>query len=217
MDTSKFDSQVAELEQEIDSLKEEMENLRIPITDSYVTMFSSLFQESIPKILVSHPEKAQELGNETLGSLKKELNELIKELPKLCKKILENDKHWEHTYKLPIDWGKEEFPSDPFSGTAGKGLLEVRREVHGYLGAILQKYELINLNENHIPTWELEANRNPRYALGYSWHSNEETAVKDLITQYSELSKNYVDILRKKAEVLRKKNEFMATTMWDDA
>jgi hypothetical protein len=91
-----FDEQIAAQESTLARLRAEMEILRQEFVGQIAEFLALWYTERAREIVRSAPEKAETLGSESLGELKREVEQLSRSAPELTGKTLSNPEHWWH-------------------------------------------------------------------------------------------------------------------------
>jgi hypothetical protein len=209
MDTSEFDSKNEQMLQDEKALIEKMENLCEPIANSYVTLLSKVFPEMMRKEVVSKPDIIQKLGREKLSIIKSESDELISELPSICLDTLKDASYWMHKTKTREDFGTLRF------GEESRLLTPLRNRLTSYLGELLNKHGLITTDRNS--EWGIRNSGSVYAKHKYDWNSKEEIAIRDIDKLYRQLSEELAYLTGQRRHLEKLKQEFIATSMWDEA
>src|SRR4051794_35731074 len=97
MTVEELDEKIADAERRLDSLKPQCEAVAERWTDAAARWAKTWFEHQAERAIKDKPARAQELGTEGLGTLKRALADLKAALPaEARRRLLEDDSLWAH-------------------------------------------------------------------------------------------------------------------------
>lgn len=212
MDTSSFDAQIKDLEQQIGGLRGQMENICKEFLEVTKEFTVAWFRNHVERTVTSQPKIAKKCGVEELRHFKSDLQKTITMVPRIVEEHVNNDKYWAHRGQIPDEHDRR-FARYHVSGRCPLDELDnAVREVLGYRGVILLKHGFAKTGEHS--EWETKyGSEQPRYKYGYDWSEKMNTVLKQYSDLYDRLIK--LDYELKKAK--RDKAQAEAKNLWDQA
>lgn len=213
MDTSEFDEKIGKLEDEMKTLREQMEKTCIEFLDATKEFVSDSIKAKVENGLMSNSEIAKSLGKEGLRGLRSECQSLITNVPELVNQNLNINEFWGHRGKIPEDREKRSWryrmhrQLGPLDGPLDAGI----RIILGYAGELLEKYQLIHIGSRGSIEWERKSGSIVRYAIGYNWSEKMTMLIKTYSDQYDQLIKLDDDLRKMKDE----KSRAEVKNLWD--
>ena len=212
MEIPDFDTQISDLETEIESAKVKMEDVCrgfLVATDKFAVKW---FEERAERAVISNPEVVKRLDAERLRKLKAALERLVLRVPKMVEKHVNADKYWAH---------RDELAGDPLSHFGryriyGRSVPDEMdnavREALGYVGVLLSEYGLADVGDHK--EWAMDyPGTHPKYRREYKWSEEMNAA----LNRYSELYNRLLRVGQELKEVKNSKAEAEAKHLWDKA
>jgi hypothetical protein len=213
MDTTTYDTQITEVSQQIEQALKDLDEMAEGIIDEYTNFFRRKFTEMVKERITGNPKLAQELGVEKIGEIKRELNEVIANLPEITKDYFNQDELWEHRQQLPDAWEKESLPLYEFKRQAGSKISNAYHDVLGHVGEIMLKHGLISDKSGE---WKRENGR-LKYAYSLSFYKEEDKILTIKINDYVQKVQQYAELNIKLKKIEAAKQTFIAKSLWDQA
>lgn len=212
MDSSKFDTRIKELKEQVNVLRGRMEEACKEFLDATKQFAVGWFQDCVESTVVSNYERAKEYGVKGLRNLKSDLGKLITIVPSIVEKHVNNDKYWVHRGVMSYDVLIQNFRYLVYQGHFPDTLGNAVREVLGYVGAIIVKHGFVNTGQ--AGTWEVKHGAaQPIYRRRYIWSEKMNNALK----QYSNLCNEARKLSMELKEEEREKAEAEAKDLWKQA
>ena len=213
MDTSKYDTELRALEQQITNCLKEMEgicNAFIEVAKGFTVSWINKETENLVK---TNHEITKELGIEGLQKLRNELEELCNKIPSLIEEDLSKDNYWPHKCTLPqgnyISFGLNGYEVDSLNQNVPILSDSIRRMLC-LGGELLNQYGLIDFDS---ACWERGVGSRVYYKCNYG--ASEE--LFDVLKKYSDQLERALSLNNKLRQTERDKGQAEAQSLWEQA
>ena len=171
----------------------------------------------VEKALSSKPEVAKAQGQESLGQMKTEFNELLEKYPVLTTEALKEDAFWPHRESLPEKISSEyDFEFHELATRHMGSVDKVVRELIGHVAVILARHGFVDTNRDR--EWEVVSGGRLRYGYGIPIHSSGPgKGVGDLKKAYGEALKDWGNASIELRKATHAKEAAEAKDLWDKA
>ena len=218
MDISEYDEKIEDLTIKIDKTRMKMAPVLATFLNETQIFVTNFYKENIKKYVISNPDITKEYGKEGIRDLKYECRELIKLIPEMVEKYIGNEKFWSH--KCPINDLKKECKIYPAFSThynksdSNKSLIESLRQILGYLGILLLKYDYIKIGK--YSDWKMSDDE--KFTFKGSFECT--TGMKHSLKNYLEMDKELAGFINELQSVEKQKKEAEAENeaegIWDN-
>lgn len=96
MDTSNFDADIQRFETELETLRQEMDEVRDRFFVATEPFASDWISTKVEQEVKKNSDLTLQKGREGIGKLKSELNDLVARVPELVAKHVGRDENWAH-------------------------------------------------------------------------------------------------------------------------
>ncbi|MDP4194847.1 MAG: hypothetical protein Q8940_07350 [Bacteroidota bacterium] len=206
MDSSDFDLQISQFQQELGSLHLEMENTTQQFLGASKPFIINWFRDIAASNVKLQPEITKNLGVEKLTAMKKELEDLCNQIEELVNKYLNIDEIWAHRKNFKQNINETIIAYAIYGNKMPEIIDNALRSLLGCIGKILEKYGYYKKG-----AWFKPPSSNYYYNFKLDWSQN----MKSAITKYSKQNQTNIESSNKLERVKRNKEEFEAKDMWD--
>jgi len=212
MQSGDFDTRIADLDSQIESLKERMEDVCRAFLLGTSRFAAQWFEDRAERAVTASPDVVKDLTAERLRKLKSAVERLVLRTSRIVGKHVNNDKYWVHRGQMSEDLFSHFGRYRVYGRSVPDELDRAIREVLGYLGSLLAEYGLAEVGD--YKEWAIDhPGPHPKYRREYSW-SDEMNAS---LMRYSELHSRLLKLSQELREVKNRKAEAEAKRLWEKA
>lgn len=209
MDTSTYDANIRQAEQEREAIYAQLERLVAEYVSASTAFFQKEFQSKIEDAISNRPKVSQELGVEKLRQLKAELKATIEEIPHVVSEYMDRDELWVHR-STPLEAVTRELGIH-FKVEGKHKADEQGRPIMGEVGQLLVKYGFDKIGESG--SWEDLGNSKLSYKY---WVPLREEMV-GITKRYTDVFEKYVAAQLKVVQLKLAKEQAIAKDLWNQA
>lgn len=208
MSSQDYDRVIAQEIKVLASIKEHSEQLIPELKRAAASYLRDWAIALLKSYLTAKPEIASKLGGQKSEELKREFTGFLETLPEQTGRRLDDTQIWLHRVQLPDRALADLSYSYQFEKRAHNAIEDAIRELIGPVGSLLNKYGLIEIEDDY--DWEMGSDNRPQYTYklpsrGIEHHqalSKLRERYKNLLIEYVYASQNLW-----KAQVAKKAGE----------
>jgi len=208
MDTSEFDNRIATVNEQISSLKADMEDLCGNYLRGAATYFSDFAERHVKEAVTLAPDKASELGKPGVKRVKKHLEKLRESMTDLVEQHLNQQRCWSHRYKDSAVDMSSGYPRR--SNLGYPALHNGERAIASKVGNLLAEHDLLAGVSSY---WKRDYSRGLEYQHGVGSSDEMKTAMEQYRSLDEELTKRRRDLMKFQTE----KSQAQAADLWESA
>lgn len=212
MDTSEFDSKIKTADDEIESLRGQMDQTCSQYIQVCTNFFQLEFQKRVEAAITGNPAVAQGLGLEKLKALKAELKDLVDRVPRIVSEHLDKQDIWEHRTPLPEGLEKDRNRETDLRIRAGSKARDELRSIIGYVGQLILKYGLDEGSERS--EWEKQGKGLPKYRYSLPPYGS---GLNESLETYKGLFERFIQAHFDLKSAQAAKEQAIAKDLWNQA
>lgn len=216
--TKDIDSLIKQKQEELNSLKLQMEQIRQRFVRDSTMFIRKWYEETTENYVINNAEKTINLGKEKLRQMKTKVLELIENAEEIANKALSNPELWWHLVE------NDELYYDYYGNAPPKILDKAIRYALGKLGTILEKfgYDVKTKSTGISFEGNVWCERDPsgRYHLPdskpyYPYHVNWSEEMQNSIKKYNEICVKAKKVRKEINSLYNEKKKQQAKNLWD--